>query len=182
MTQERRERGLLKRFYINRSYQLKHTMMAVLASTLMTLVFGYMYYRNESAKTEMLQIQNPDLASMLSASDHTVLYSLLAFFLLQFVTIFFLGLFFTHRVAGPIYRLQKYFETVEYSGVVSPFEGVRENDEFKELFEVLARTITKVRQRNQDVSDKLKRIAHLIQQNQVEQAKQEITALVSRLS
>lgn len=160
---------------------MKHTMMVVVITTLITAVFGFMYYRNEAAKTEMLQIQNPDLASMLSSSDHTVLYTLLAFFLFQFFAIFFFGLFFTHRVAGPIYRLQKYFKLVESNGILSTFEGVREKDEFKELFEVLANAVSKVQGRNRAVADGLKEIQRLLDQNQLDRAKQEISKLVSQV-
>lgn len=147
MTQERRKRNLLTRFYIDRRYQLKYTFMVVAVSTLITAAFGYLYYRNETAKSEILAIQSPDVAAMISSSDHTVLFTLVAFFVLQFCVIFFFGLFYTHRVAGPIYRLQRYFEEVERTGVLADFEGVREKDEFLPLFETLARAIAAVRKK-----------------------------------
>lgn len=145
MTQERRTRNPFKRFFINRRYQLKYTFMVVAVSTLITASFGYLYYRNERAQSEMLAIQSPDLAAMVSSSDCKVLFTLLAFFVLQFAVIFFFGLFYTHRVAGPVYRLQKYFEEVERTGELKDFQGVREKDEFLPLFETLSRAIAAVR-------------------------------------
>lgn len=180
MTQERRDRSLIGRFYIDRSYQLKYTLMVVVLTTAITAVFGYMYYRNEAAKTEILQIQNPDLASMLSSSDHTVLFSLLGFFVFQFIVIFFFGLFYTHRVAGPVYRLKKYFERIETTGEVSDFEGVRNKDEFPELFEVLSRAITKVQYNKIEVRFKLEEIKKHLASNQSDQAKRKIDELISK--
>ncbi|MCB0309249.1 MAG: hypothetical protein KDD48_07740, partial [Bdellovibrionales bacterium] len=137
-------------------------------------VFGWMYYRNEAAKTEMLQIQNPELGSLIQSSDHAILMYLMGFFVLQFFVMLFFGLYFTHRVAGPIYRLKKYMEKVEETGNFSVFDGVREKDEFQSLFEIFVRLSRRLQDKEAELESKLKEVHECLDKGEIEAAKQEL--------
>ncbi len=51
---------------------------------------------------------------------------------LVFVVISVIGLVLSHRIAGPMYRLKKHFETIADSGVHTPVQ-FREGDYFQEV-------------------------------------------------
>lgn len=177
MTQERREKSLIRRFYINQRYQLKYTLMVAVITTFITALWGWLYYANESEKTELLQIQNPELAALVTTSDQSVLLYLLAFFVFQFLIILFFGIYYTHRVAGPVYRLQKYFDTVEKTGELAVFERVRERDEFQQMYETLSRAVERLRSKDAVTRQSLKLVEDHLEKNRILEARQELRKL-----
>ncbi len=136
------------RFLINLKFQFKYTMMVVTFSSLVFAVLGYKFYQSELGKQKLLQIQNPDILEMVQHHDHTVLYYLIGFFVVQVASILFLGIILTHRIAGPIFRVQKTLEEAIETKEVIPIRPVRKNDEFQGFFDALHKFIEEFTRKN----------------------------------
>lgn len=90
------------------------------------LVFGFAFFKEDSN------------------SSFISYYFICGFILLLFLTLtgFITGIILSHRVAGPIYALEKYLnETLE--GTTRDFK-LRKNDEFKELEEICSKLNSKI--------------------------------------
>lgn len=71
--------------------------------------------------------------------------ALLAFTLLSIVA----GLFVTHRLAGPVYRVGRILADVRAGKLLVPTYGLRRGDQLKELFKDTSETIALLRQREE---------------------------------
>lgn len=132
-----------RRYLIDKRFQIKYTLMVLALSALIFIPMGYKLYLKEKANTEILKIQNLDLAQMVNTQDLGVLFYLAGFFLLQMVSLFVLGILITHRIAGPVSRVHRYLDEMAQTGEVKALDSVRNRDEFKEFFEALSDVITK---------------------------------------
>jgi methyl-accepting chemotaxis protein len=134
-----------RRYLVDKRFQMKYTLMVVAFSTVLFWVLGYLLYQKTRANTEILGIQNPDLLALVSGQDLHVLYLLFGFFVLQVASLFVLGILITHRIAGPVHRVQRYLEEAAETGQMGPLSPVRNQDEFQEFFESLSRLMEKAR-------------------------------------
>jgi methyl-accepting chemotaxis protein len=125
------------RFLVNFKFQLKYAAIVATLSSAVFAVLGYKFYQSEIGKQRLLQIQHPDLLEMIQTQDHTTLYYLIGFFVIQILSILFLGIMLTHRIAGPIFRVQNDLETAIETGQIPVIRPVRKNDEFKGFFDAL---------------------------------------------
>jgi methyl-accepting chemotaxis protein len=134
-----------RRYLIDRRFQFKYTAMVVLISSALFAFFGYKLYRGELARTEILQIQNMDVRNLVATQDTNILYYLIGFFLLQAASLVILGILITHRIAGPVHRVQKYLEEAAKGGELKPLDKVRSRDEFHEFFDSLSAFVERFR-------------------------------------
>lgn len=131
------------RFLVNLGFQLKYTVMVATFASIVFAILGYKFYQSELGKQKLLQIQNPDILEMVQGHDHATLYYLIGFFVIQIASILFLGVMLTHRIAGPIFRVQKDLETAIETNEIPTIRPVRKNDEFKGFFDALHQFIEK---------------------------------------
>lgn len=131
------------RFLVNFKFQLKYAAIVAGASSVIFAVLGYKFYQSEIGKQKLLQIQNPEILEMVQGHDHVTLYYLVGFFILQILSIVFFGIMLTHRIAGPIFRVQKDLENAIETGQIPTIRPVRKNDEFKGFFDALHQFIEK---------------------------------------
>jgi methyl-accepting chemotaxis protein len=134
-----------RRYLVDRRFQVKYTLIIVALSSVIYLILGYHLYKGELARTEILNIQNRDLQMLVASQDSSILYYLVGFFLLQAASLVILGILITHRIAGPVYRVQKYLEDVAQGGELKPLDKVRSRDEFHEFFDALSAVIERFR-------------------------------------
>jgi methyl-accepting chemotaxis protein len=132
------------RFLVNFKFQLKYSLMVVLLSSAVFVGLGYKFYQSEVGKQKLLEIQNPDILEMVQSQDHNTLYYLAAFFIVQILSIMLLGIILTHRIAGPIFRIEKDLEKSLETGEMPVIRPVRKNDEFQGFFDTLHKFIQKV--------------------------------------
>lgn len=130
-------RPILWRFFVNLRFQLKYSLMVIFVTTLITVGFGFLYYKKEMANTEILSIQNEQLLGMIQSEDKTVLFYLVGFILIQAVAIFALGIYYTHRIVGPLVRINRYLKEIKDSGVPHEIAGIRSKDEFQDFYRAL---------------------------------------------
>lgn len=129
------------RFLINLKFQLKYPLMVVGLSSIVFAIFGYKLYQSEIGKQKLLMIQNPEVMQLVQSHDHQILYYLIGFFVIQVASILFLGMILTHRIAGPIFRVEKTLEEAIRTKELIPIRPVRKNDEFQSFFDTLQRFI-----------------------------------------
>ena len=80
------------------------------------------------------------------AQQNTMLTSLVAGLLLLVVLIGILGIFFTHKVVGPLYKMKLLLKQVG-DGKLNFYGKLRKGDEFQEFFEVFADMVNKLKER-----------------------------------
>ncbi len=154
---------LKRRYLINTRFQLKYTFLAVGLSTVLFFLFGYKIYQQELEKTRILQIQQLDLQGLVETQDFTLLYYLLALFLVQVFSLVILGIFLTHRIAGPVHRVHKYLEEIAQSGKMKPLARVRSHDEFSEFFDSLGSVVAEIGAKEQRLKHRIGEIRDQLQ-------------------
>ena len=88
------------------------------------------------------------------AQQNTMLTSLVAGLLLLVLLIGILGIFFTHKVVGPIYKMKMLLRQVG-DGKLNFYGKLRKGDEFQEFFEVFADMVEKLKERQRREVDEL---------------------------
>jgi nitrogen fixation/metabolism regulation signal transduction histidine kinase len=88
------------------------------------------------------------------AQQNTMLTSLVAGLVLLVVLIGILGIFFTHKVVGPIYKMKMLLRQVG-DGKLNFYGKLRKGDEFQEFFEVFADMVEKLKARQRREVDEL---------------------------
>lgn len=87
----------------------------------------------------------PELSSSI-ADKRKNLIIILALWQLGFTTlVFIIGIFFTHKIAGPIYKMKKHLRMIR-DGQTSDDLYFRKGDHFQELAEEFNETINKIRE------------------------------------
>lgn len=80
------------------------------------------------------------------AQQNTMLFSLVVGLLLLVILIGLLGIFFTHKVVGPIYKMKRLLRQVG-DGKLNFAGKLRKGDELQDFFEVFAEMVEKLKQR-----------------------------------
>ncbi len=123
-------------------------------------------------KDDVIYSQNPELAASFAQASaesdrqieeqgralvrqqKTMIYSLVGGLLLMVVLIGLLGIYFTHKVAGPVYKMKMLLRQVGDGKLV--FHGsLRKGDELKDFFDAFATMVEKLRARQQKEVDQL---------------------------
>jgi methyl-accepting chemotaxis protein len=123
-------------------------------------------------KDDAIYSQNPELAASFAQASaesdrqieeqgralvrqqKTMIYSLVGGLLMMVVLIGLLGIYFTHKVAGPVYKMKMLLRQVGDGKLV--FHGsLRKGDELKEFFDAFATMVDKLRARQQREVDQL---------------------------
>ena len=123
-------------------------------------------------KDDPIYSQNPELAASFQQASNdsdrqieaqskalirqqqTMLYSLVGGLALMVLLIGLLGIYFTHKVAGPIYKMKMLLRQVGEGKLV--FQGrLRKGDELQEFFDAFATMVEKLRERQQAEVDQL---------------------------
>ncbi|HLG20086.1 MAG TPA: hypothetical protein VI895_09785 [Bdellovibrionota bacterium] len=158
-----RKPGLFgRRYLIDPRFQMKYTLLIVVLSAVVYGILGYKLYQKDLAITQVLQIQNLDLQDMVRTQDAYILYYLAGFFLLQVISLVVLGILITHRIAGPVYRVQRYLEEMAKSGDIKPMDSIRSKDEFHEFFESISGVINILKARTDVQRSKLHELQRAI--------------------
>jgi hypothetical protein len=131
-------------YLIDRGFQLKYTALLVLCGTLISILFGTLAYLAEvdvhrSLAEELMRIggraADPALVSgVIKESGTTLLVLTVAVTLLMSTALGLIGILITHRVAGPLYVMSSYVNTLA-EGRYPIFRSLRRSDELKTFFD-----------------------------------------------
>ncbi len=149
-----------RRYLVDKRFQFKYTAMVIILSSIVFAILGYELYRKTIANTEILQIQNIDVKGLVTLQDRQILYLLGGFFLLQVASLFVLGILITHRIAGPMFRVQKFLEDIAEKGEIRPLNPVRSRDEFQGFFDSLSRVVSMLNSQSESRKMKLEEARH----------------------
>ncbi|MFH1017235.1 MAG: hypothetical protein V1798_03510 [Pseudomonadota bacterium] len=155
MTDDRKPGFHQRRYLVDRHFQFKYTAMVILVSSIIFAALGYELYRKTMVNTEILQIQNVDVKALVAVQDRQILYLLGGFFLLQVASVFVLGILITHRIAGPVFRVQRYLEDIAEKKELRSLDPVRSRDEFHGFFESLSKVVSMIRSQSDSRKAKL---------------------------
>lgn len=142
-------------YLINKSFQIKFTLMAMGLLLLYSLLVGLVVY---------LAATNNNGALLFGSAYQTPLAGKTGLVLL-IVNILILGLVFfllTHRIAGPLYRISREIEAVsnhDYSGNVV----LRREDQFKDIAAMLNAMTASLREKERNHADDLSALQETVQ-------------------
>ncbi len=159
--QQFRHQRKLRNYLINMRFQLKYTLMITSLCTVLVVILGIPLYKTVSDASDQLvaqALQNPMYSSdaqvelLIKSVDQdkrkTVLI-LFAFLLTLLVGLTLSSIYVTHKVAGPMYKIQKLLSTVQGNNL--QIEGrLRKGDELLELFQSFDDMIGRLRQYRQE--------------------------------
>jgi|GEM_PF-4944753 len=119
------------------TFQLRFIAGILMLSLIVSLGLAYKVYQLEVEKNKILDIQNEVVSELIQRFDQNLFLIVLMVVVLQAMVLVFLILYMTHKVSGPIYRIQKDLEKAIETGVMMDMSPVRKNDEFQDFFKAL---------------------------------------------
>ncbi|OGR04582.1 MAG: hypothetical protein A2284_06125 [Deltaproteobacteria bacterium RIFOXYA12_FULL_61_11] len=127
-----------RKYIINQGFQVKYIAYVVLASTLISSILSFYIYKTSLANSELLEIMSiqNDLLEGVKHEDFKVLVSLLSFIVLQALCLLVFAVLLTHRIAGPLFRVELFLKAV-VMGEAMHVRSFRKGDEFKYLAELM---------------------------------------------
>jgi len=165
MAPERKKR-LLRNLLLDRRFQLKYTLIMVLLTTAICTGLGISLYRahRESSQVNSLgdvQIDS-EIEAKLREEDGKVLLSLVGLLSILVISVTAVGIYATHKIAGPAYAMRRTLKSVTDGRLIMPI-GLRKGDELRDVAHEIQRMIETLREREADEAEKLSRIAAQIQ-------------------
>jgi len=85
----------------------------------------------------------------------TMLYVLVSSLVVMVMLIGMLGIYFTHKVAGPIYKMKLLLKDVQHGKLTVPPGRLRKGDELQDFFDVFAEMVAELRARQKGEVDEL---------------------------
>jgi nitrogen fixation/metabolism regulation signal transduction histidine kinase len=180
-------------YLIDRGFQLKYTVLLVLSGTLISILFGTLAYLAEvdvhrSLAEELTRIggraADPTLVSgLVKESATTLLVLTLAVTVLMSTALGLIGILITHRVAGPLYVMSRYVNTLA-EGRYPIFRSLRRSDELKTFFDQFRAAIDSLRRAEEadtvGIYNALNQLRTCVSAPAGQQALQALTAIYAR--
>ena len=150
-------------YIVDREFQLKYTLLLVGTGALISLVFGGMAYLAsvDAHRALVVELSRPGVrgisetaANAISQNNSTLLVLTVGVAALMALALAFVGVLVTHRVAGPLYVLNRYVNIL-LEGRYPAFRPLRKKDELRSFFERFQRAIELMRAREIDEVNKL---------------------------
>jgi hypothetical protein len=135
-------------YLIDRSFQLKYTVILMLVGAAISLLFGALMYQAHVDATALMDLPNP-FREAVSSGDRMLLWLVLGIAVIMAAAMGLFGVLVTHKVAGPIYVLTHYMTTLS-QGRYPQMRPLRKNDELKEFFERFKSAVDAMRARDGD--------------------------------
>jgi methyl-accepting chemotaxis protein len=150
---------LLRNYLLDTRFQLKYTGYVVVVTLVVASVLGYVAYQYSRGQTEMLTIDqmasvaDPETAAFIEdqarQADQQVLAAIVGGILLLTLTLGFVGIFITHKVVGPAFKMKLLFQHVT-DGHLSLKGRLRKGDELQDVFLVFEHMIETLRERQRE--------------------------------
>jgi hypothetical protein len=146
MANEKRHRR--STYVIDRRFQFKYTMIIVLIGALIALVCAYFIYQAWRENTELLAISQVIAGEINRRESSKVFWAVGIFVVLEVVGLFLWGILVTHRIAGPLFIIDRYLGALR-SGIYPDMRPLRRHDELQHFFESFSSTVDALRDRDQ---------------------------------
>lgn len=139
-----------KSFWINKKFQIKHSVLFTVAGVFLTLicmVFSYTYLK---VTIQELAGNNPALVTKFT---RPFLYTFIILTLMFTIILFSVGRLISHRIAGPLYAFERFLSDIlEGKGLTKQGSALklRTNDDFKHLEELAEQIKFKINKMNSE--------------------------------
>lgn len=147
----KRPRFRRRRYFIKKGFQSRFILwfvILIICSTTLTaasiMIYYYLRYQGGDLSLRLfyMSAQSENLES--TTMFRLVLPALVASNILAIIISAIFGLFYSHRMAGPVYRLEESIKSI-IAGNLDFHIRLRKNDEFKELADALNELITSLK-------------------------------------
>ena len=140
----------IKSVFIHRPLQREYTMLMVIILMVSTLLIGIVIHMTvqESIMSEGGGIGRSAAYDFLSDIDQKILIRVFAVLFVTIVAAIMGGVFFLHRVAGPIYRISVTIKKLADFQIPAQDIKLRHGDFFQEVADELNRLIAKLREKH----------------------------------
>ncbi|MFH1438741.1 MAG: hypothetical protein ABIJ56_23730 [Pseudomonadota bacterium] len=172
---EYRSQRKLKNYLINKRFQLKYTLMIASLTTILVIILGFVIFRTVSQASDQLAAcvlgdetyasddQVDLLRASLAADKRKALYILFGFLFLLLFGITLSGIYITHKVAGPMFKIQKLMRDVDSNNLLL-LGKLRKGDELLELFEDFDAMINRLRDGRKTDIEKINEVAEQLRE------------------
>ena len=133
-----RNQRRLSNYLIDRRFQLKYSMLAVIGSVIIACVLGALLYQARSEASTLLRDQlislqpSAELSGLINATLEEdrgkTLWTLVAAMAGFVLVLTLFGIYYTHKVAGPLFAISRYLDDIT-EGRLSDVRPLRKGDE-----------------------------------------------------
>ena len=131
-----------RNYLINTRFQLKFCILATLIIALCCSIYPLSFYGIMTGLVESISALSPELTANLEENKRSILYFFIRWQIIISSLIFVICIFFSHKIAGPIYRIRKSLQQVQKEGKWETMY-TRKGDYFPELVSDINRVFEK---------------------------------------
>lgn len=169
MSSKRPYRRKLSNYLLDKSLQLRYVVTVVLLSALIAGALGYLIWRQEADASahvleafDSLGMDDPELRQEIlqrtSSGDHWLVFTMAGAGLGLMAVLFLYLVVMTHKVAGPLYKVSRYFDEMAV-GRLGPVYALRKGDMLRDFYDKFRDMHEALRERMQDDTDAMARFA-----------------------
>ena len=136
-------------YVVDRGFQLKYTAIIVAIGALIAMVCAFFIYQAWRENTELLEISQVIAGEINRRESTKVFWAVGIFVLLETVGLFLWGILVTHRIAGPLYIIDRYLGAIR-SGIYPDMRPLRRHDELQQFFDSFSSTVDHLRERDEE--------------------------------
>ncbi|MCP4502861.1 MAG: hypothetical protein GY822_23225 [Deltaproteobacteria bacterium] len=128
---------------IDRRFQFKYTGITMLVAAVVSTVLGlFLYNSYQEMNAIFATLTSEEIGESLNSEDSKMVFGgVVGFLVAEVLVLGVLGLLVTHRVCGPIFVLHRHLTTLN-NGSYPSLRGLRQGDEFGEMFETFRETVS----------------------------------------
>ncbi|RME20406.1 MAG: hypothetical protein D6806_16395 [Deltaproteobacteria bacterium] len=166
--QSQAQKARRKTFLIDKSFQLKYTLLLVAVGVAVSAVLGYLIYDLTQETYKLMELDRA-MEGEVAKFDARMLYFLGGFVVVMAVFLFAWGIVITHRVAGPVYIISRYLGQLR-DGEMPQMRPLRRGDELKGFFAAFTEMVSSMKQRAAEEAGLLEQAARLLEKSEDQQA------------
>lgn len=138
-------RRQLRNYLLNRAFQLRYTLVIVLTSAVLTGGLGYFWYDEMRTASRIIEVQSLSQTGAITEADISRIQDelrgrdrwrlgvLVGFGVLLALVLAVYGIVFTHKVAGPLFKAQRYFQSIA-AGDLQRIPNLRKGDQLRDFW------------------------------------------------
>ena len=140
---------------VDRAFQFKYALMVAAFGAIISLTYGSMVYlAHYEVQQEISDYCGPKAAAVLNERSSTIVRFALTATVLISLLLMVLGMVATHRIAGPIFVMNRHLGVLA-QGRIPSMRPLRKNDEMKGLYDSLQNCVKSIQRRETDEATKL---------------------------
>lgn len=161
-----KHRRQLRNFLLDSRFQLRFALIIVLVAAALTGALGYFWYAEMRTASRIVEVQAlgmseddaREVKSDLQARDRTRLLVLVGFGVVLVVFLTGYGIVFTHKVAGPLFKIGRHMRDIRDENL-QPVFALRKGDQLQEFWRVFKEMHSALRERQQREAERLSQVA-----------------------